>query len=427
MPKSRGARAAGVALLAAALVGSTVPGAVAEPTRVVAGDVQVEAHRGGPALGAPAASAKLIRRAVAAGVPRVELDVFFTKDKVAVINHSDTLEDTRAFSTAGGTRVPARNCSHDGQAIHALTYAQVRRVRCAGEPLPTLAEAMAILKDSGTSMNLEVKARSATEPAASKRDSARRAVTQAVEAGMTEQMVVSTFSWREMAPVIRSVSTDVYLIGFMPVRDVRQPTAAMYQNARDARTAGVDALGMDADYAPVKYLDFIRALGLDLYLYDLTTTAKIRYVVNNGQQWLGNDDPRAARRLLDQLAAAGPHVRLKRTSLRAQVVYRGPLKASQRVYPRIIGRPGLPPAAAQARLQSIRVAVTIRATESSGYLELAPSNSRLDSDGVLIPVVRGTNTRIVEVSPGDFGRLRLRATGAIRGLTVSVVGYSNVR
>lgn len=394
------------------------------PARAGAGRVRVEAHRGGPALGAPASSARLIRRAVAAGVDRVELDVYFTSDKVAVINHTDTIEDAEPFTTVAGRRVPARNCSHDGRTIHAMTYAQVRRVRCGGEPLPTLAQAMAILKGSGTTMNLEVKARSRTEPARSKRDSARRAVRQAVAAGMTDQMVVSTFSWRELAPVIRSVSRRVYLIGFLPVRDVRQPTAAMYRNARQAKGAGVDALGMDADYAPVPYLRFIKGLGLDLALYGLNTAAKIRYAAANGQHWIGSDDPSGTRRLLDQGAAT---TRERRSSLGATVVYAGPLRATQRQYPQVIGAPGLVPAAAQARLRSIRVAVTIRSDSASGHLELAPQGSRPDRDGVRLAIRKGTQVRIVEVAPGDNGRLRLRTTGSIQRLSVTVLGYRNVR
>ena len=403
---------------------SATPDTLTGPARAGAGRVRVEAHRGGPALGAPASSARLIRRAVAAGVDRVELDVYFTRDKVAVINHSDTIEGAESFTTAAGRRVPARTCSHDGRRIHTMTYAQVRRVRCGGEPLPTLAQAMAILKGSGTTMNLEVKARSRTEPARSKRDSARRAVRQAVAAGMTDQMVVSTFSWRELAPVIRSVSRRVYLIGFLPVRDVRLPTAAMYRNARQARAARVDALGMDADYAPVPYLRFIKRLGLEPALYGLNTAAKIRYAVANGQRWIGTDDPSGTRRLLDRAATT---IKERRSSLAATVVYAGPLLATQREYPQIIGAPGVVPTAAQARLRSIRVAVTIRSDSASGHLELAPQGSRPDRDGVRLAISKGRQVRIVEVAPGDNGRLRLRTTGSIRWLSVTVLGYRNVR
>ena len=76
------------------------------------------------------------------------------------------------------------------------------------------------------------------------------------------------------------------LIGYLPVKKVRQPTSAMYQQARDAKALGVDALGFDVDYASVTYLDFIRGLGMGLHLYDLGSTAKIRFAVAGGQQYV---------------------------------------------------------------------------------------------------------------------------------------------
>ena len=398
------------------------------PQAAEASKLSVEAHRGGPALGAPGGSAKLFRLAVAAGVERVEVDVFFTKDKVAVVNHSDTIEDAKAFTTSGGVKVPARNCTHDGAMIRKMTFAQVQRVRCGGEPLPTLAQVIGIIKDSGTTMNLEVKAWSADQPAVSKRDVARRAVSQAVNAGMTEQMVVSTFSWREMAPTIKAVDKGLSLIGYLPVRKVRQPTSAMYQQARDAKSRGVDALGFDADYASVKYLDFIRALGMAIHLYDLSTTAKIRFAATNGQTYVGSDDPLATRTLLDELAAKPQASTFDRTLLRRQkTVLDKALAKGSRSYPRIIGARGTVPAAAQARLQSVRVTVTIRARTAGGYLELAPGNSRPMRDGVIIPIATGTSTHTAYVSPGDYGRLRVWVTGATTRVTVTVVGYTNLR
>jgi len=67
---------------------------------------KVEAHRGGPGLGAPENTAALFRLAVAAGVDRIELDVQLTSDDVVVVSHDDTL--------------PAR-CTTPGKRIHTLT------------------------------------------------------------------------------------------------------------------------------------------------------------------------------------------------------------------------------------------------------------------------------------------------------------------
>lgn len=387
----------------------------------------VEAHRGGPALGAPDGSAKLFRLAVAAHVDRIEVDVFHTSDGVAVINHSDTIEDAKAFTTVGGVRVPARNCTNDGAQIRKLTYAQVQQVQCGDEPLPTLDEVLAIVKDSGTTLNLKIKAWSADEPAALKRQAAQRAVTQVVDAGMLDQVVFSTFSWREMAPTVKSIAPSAYLIGFLPVRYVRQPTSAMYQQARDARALGVDAMGFDIDYPSVQYLAFIRGLGMDVHTYDLNADAKVRYAVINGQAVVSSDDPLATREILDDLAQNPVAPSYRRTLLRrSATVLDKRLNAGARVYPRIIGASGVVPTSAQTRLQWVRLSVTVSAKKTAGYVEVAPSNSRLDVDGVTVPITKGTTTRTVYVAPGDYGRLRVRATAATTRVRVKVVGYTNV-
>mgnify|MGYP000985365245 CR=1 FL=1 len=355
------------------------------------------------------------------------MDVFHTSDGVAVINHSDTIEDAKAFTTVGGVRVPARNCTHDGARIRKLTYAQVQQVRCGGEPLPTLDEVLSIIKDTGTTLNLEIKAWSADEPAALKRQAAQRAVSQVLAAGLLDQVVFSTFSWREMAGTVKALAPTAYLIGFLPVRNVRQPTSAMYQQARDARAAGVDALGFDIDYPSVQYLAFIRGLGMGIHTYDMTTDAKVRYGVSAGQAYVSSDDPLATRSILDDLAEHPTTPSYRRTLLRrsATVLDKG-LAAGARAYPRIIGAAGLVPSAAQTRLQWVRLSVTVAAKTDGGHVELAPSNSRVDVDGVSVPIIRGASTRTVFVAPGDYGRLRVRATAATTRVRVKVVGYTNV-
>jgi hypothetical protein len=47
-------------------------------------------------------------------------------------------------------------------------------------------------------------------------------------------------------------------------------------------------------------------------------------------------------------------------------------------------------------------------------------------DGVTVPITKGTTTRTVYVAPGDYGRLRVRATAATTRVRVKVVGYTNV-
>ncbi len=66
------------------------------------------------------------------------MDVVFTKDKVAIVNHEDQIVDVASYQV-GGVTIPKLDCTHDGQKIHHMTYEQVAQVRCGGQPLPTLA------------------------------------------------------------------------------------------------------------------------------------------------------------------------------------------------------------------------------------------------------------------------------------------------
>lgn len=81
----------------------------------------VIAHRGGMGLW-PQNSARAFDRAVRAGYPVLETDVGSTRDGVLVLWH----EDAVWLSCRGG---------FSGRRVHELTWRQLSRVRCAGEPI----------------------------------------------------------------------------------------------------------------------------------------------------------------------------------------------------------------------------------------------------------------------------------------------------
>lgn len=110
---------------------------------------QVEAHRGDSA-NAPENTMAAFKRAVALGVPFIELDIHPTRDGELVVIHDWSVDRTT-----------------DGKgAVRDLTVAELRQLDAgswfgpafAGERIPLLSEVIEWLSASGTFLNVEIKA-----------------------------------------------------------------------------------------------------------------------------------------------------------------------------------------------------------------------------------------------------------------------------
>lgn len=398
--------------------------------------VIVQAHRGGPALGAPENSLAAFRLALAEGVGRVELDVQITKDKVPVVNHEDKITDRSAFNFFGAT-IPKRDCTHDGQRIHEMTIEQVEQVRCGGEPIPTLAEVIDLFRGSGVPLNIEIKSwDEAKEPRASRQETANIVVRQLQDGGLGGQYVVSSFIWRDILPVVKKIDPSIYVIGFErvddpdgkgPAKSIRQPGSSQYGVVREAASAGLDALGFNSNYAQASVVEFVNEMGLDLAMYELDTPAKVRFAIANGQRFVGSDNPVATRSLLNDISSSGSLPQLsdlqtKLTSLKSKKVYDKSMSKGKETNVQVIGKSGTAPASAQKGLKGIRLEVTVKSKKDSGNIVLGARNSATSTD-VVIPFKKGTSKQTVMVSPGDKGQIRIRATAKADKVTVKVTGY----
>ena len=105
-------------------------------------------HRGAAAR-APENTLAGLRKAHALGASWVEFDVMLSGDEVPLLIHDETLRRT----TSGRGRVPALSAA----AIRALDAGSWFDGTFAGERVPTLEEAVALLLDLGLHANLEVK------------------------------------------------------------------------------------------------------------------------------------------------------------------------------------------------------------------------------------------------------------------------------
>ncbi len=98
---------------------------------------RVLAHRGGGTL-APENTLGAIRFGLAHGFRAIEFDAMLAADSIAVLMHDPTLERT----TSGRGPVPAMSAA----ALAQLDAGAWHSPRFAGEPVPTLADALALCR-----------------------------------------------------------------------------------------------------------------------------------------------------------------------------------------------------------------------------------------------------------------------------------------
>ncbi|MDY0055001.1 MAG: glycerophosphodiester phosphodiesterase [Methyloversatilis sp.] len=106
------------------------------------------AHRGGGAA-APENTLAAIRTGAAAGFRMVEFDVMLSRDGVPLLIHDETLERT----TDGHGRV----CEHDFAALQRLDAGGWHSPAFAGERLPSLEQALDLLRALDLDANIEIK------------------------------------------------------------------------------------------------------------------------------------------------------------------------------------------------------------------------------------------------------------------------------
>ncbi|HEY3410598.1 MAG TPA: glycerophosphodiester phosphodiesterase family protein, partial [Propionicimonas sp.] len=303
-------------LMAGALATAAILGAVsaitstpisASPGAARSLSVGVEAHAGGAAMN-PAYSLAAIAGAIASGADVIEIDVQYTSDHVAVLNHEDKIADVTPGDAVKDGVLP-RPCDHAGARIHLMTYAQVQQVRCAGQPLATLAQAIDLIRPSPARIDLEIKTfddvtggTTLVQSPASRRAYATRAVTQLLDSGMKGRFLVSSFAWRDILPTVKAIDPGIPFQANEHWNNISQDKrASAYQAIRDAHAQGADGFAMDIRIAQVSYLNFIKSLGMYPMLFHNTTEAQSRFALANGIQLLSADDPVAARTLIESL------------------------------------------------------------------------------------------------------------------------------
>ncbi|MFM2045337.1 MAG: hypothetical protein RLY86_3913 [Pseudomonadota bacterium] len=227
-------------------------------------------HRGA-ARHAPENTLAGIRMAASQGATWVEVDVKLTADRIPILMHDDTLDRTT-----------------DGRGpVAALTLEQVRRLDAgrwfgpafAGERVPTLAEVLALVRDLGMGINLEIKPcpGRAEETAGVALTTARSLWPDGVPPPL-----VSSFDYDSLA-MARLVAPD-WPIGYLI--DRRRPDWATQAAAVGAATIHVNARREDADSIAV-----YRATGRPVLAYTVNSLAAAREVLSWGVTGVFTDTP----------------------------------------------------------------------------------------------------------------------------------------
>lgn len=228
------------------------------------------AHRGASAL-APENTLAAIRRAIELGCDLVEVDVQRTRDGALVLVHDVDLARTTDAAGVLPHRAPWR--------VADLTYAELARLDAgswfsptyAGEPIPTLEQAVDLLDRSGTGLQLEVKQPHLHPGIARDVLAALRFrngyIDSAVRAG---RLVVQSFDHDVMRDVAElEPAIPVGLLGHPPVR--RLPALAEWasqvnphhRRATTAYVAAVHAVGLEClVWTADRAADMERALAL---------------------------------------------------------------------------------------------------------------------------------------------------------------------
>jgi glycerophosphoryl diester phosphodiesterase len=238
------------------------------PSRAMPELPRVIGHRGAAAV-APENTLVSLRRAKELGAAWVEFDVKLTRDGAAVLMHDERLERTT-----------------DGQGeVARITLAELRKLDAgawfapgfAGEPVPTLTEALALCGELGLGVNVEIK------PCAGREAETARVAVETLHEFWPEDRPAPLIS--SFAPVCLAVARDLapamprgYLAGRLPPRWQQQLEAY-----------GCGTLHLNDRRTSARQRAAVLAAGVPLLLYTVNDPGRARELLEAGVTALFTD------------------------------------------------------------------------------------------------------------------------------------------
>jgi glycerophosphoryl diester phosphodiesterase len=249
--------------------------------------VAVAAHRGGAQLW-PENSLLAYRNALGIGVEYLETDVHLTADGEVVVLHDPTLDRT----TTG------RGAVRDQKAADLASV----RLKAAdgsvtGEPVPTLAQLLDLLKPSPARLLLEIKVGAGRQRYP---DIEEKTLALVKQRGLLDRVVIMAFE----APTIvrvRELEPSARTTLLVSRTRIERERVAAREAVKWAKAAGASDLGIDFRVLDADVIADSRTAKLRLAAWTVNDEADIRRVLALGVDVVISDRPDLAKRLV-----AGP-------------------------------------------------------------------------------------------------------------------------
>ena len=294
-----------LAFLAIGLAGCRENSSVSNPPKEEKPNMTVLniAHRGARSL-APENTLAAARKGLELKADLWELDVAVTADDELVVLHDDTLERTSNVQQVFPQRKPWEVWTFSLAELRSLDFGtwfletdpfkQIQagavsleeQAAYAGEPIPTLREALEFTQQNGWKVNIEIKDASNTPGDAF---IAEKVVALVQELEMTESVLISSFN-------------HSYLLRVKAVEPVIV-TAALVERADPDPLALLKRLGAQA-YNPYrkeidqKTVQGLRSAGYDVYVWTVNDEAEMRKLIEWGVSGIFTDFPQVLNEVL---------------------------------------------------------------------------------------------------------------------------------
>ncbi|GAA3116803.1 MULTISPECIES: glycerophosphodiester phosphodiesterase [Nonomuraea] len=259
-------------LAIAALAVVPGPTAHAAPPRV-----DTIAHRGGSAH-APENTIAACARARTQGADVCEFDVQQTKDHKLVLMHDETLERTTNVEKVFPRRAPWRVSDFTLDEIQRLDAGSWFSARYRGEGVPTLAEALRAVRDTGTRLLLEIK-HPPDSPDIDRRVAAE--LQESRELWGDGLLTVQAFGWQSMRFLHAMVPG-------LPIALLGKPNAARLSEL--SRYA--DGLTLAHKSLTARYVKKVHDRGMRVYTWTADKPAVLRKLVSYGVDGIMTNHPR---------------------------------------------------------------------------------------------------------------------------------------
>jgi len=276
-----------LASVGAAALMSTPPAVAAEQPESVR--IINTAHRG--AMGyAPENTLAAFRLGVELGSDLIEADVQRSKDGVLVLMHDTTLSRTTDVEQVFPDRAPWLVSDFTYEEIQQLDAGSWFSEEYAGEPVPTLAEMVRLVRPSRAGILMELKSPALypgiEEQVAEEFASFPGYVTSAVRA---ERLVVQSFDWDSMARYHQvQPSVPVGLLG--RPREELLPELSTWADQINPSFRTYDA----------DYVDTVHELGMEVHTYTVNEPADMHLVLDRGVDGVITNFPDVLEDVLDE-------------------------------------------------------------------------------------------------------------------------------